>query len=179
MNSFEDVDLCLTARALGKKVWFEAGAILFHDESVTRAVLPDGASRDFVNHLRFNEAWLGSQLVSLPWEPKGLSLGPRSLKGREFPRMWVVHSPNDLVLARSVISSLASNSDHEDTVVVFVDNATASVADYAENIQRSTKEGRFLGYSAEQTSWDNLLLVISRQQRGRDALVVNPGLDSA
>ena len=40
MNSFEDVDLCLKARAIGKKVWFEASAVLFHDESVTRAVLP-------------------------------------------------------------------------------------------------------------------------------------------
>ncbi len=66
MNSFEDVDLCLKARAIGKKVWFEASAVLFHDESITRAVLPGRASRDFANHLRFNEVWIGSQLVSLP-----------------------------------------------------------------------------------------------------------------
>ncbi|NNN20170.1 MAG: glycosyltransferase family 2 protein [Acidimicrobiaceae bacterium] len=178
INSFEDVDLCLKARALGKRVWFEASAILFHDESVTRAVLPDRASRDFANHLRFNEAWLGSQLISLPWEPKGNGLRPRSLQGRELPRMWVVHLPNDLLLATSMISSLASSSDHEDNVVVFVDDVTTSVADYAENIQRSTKEGRFLVYTSEQISWDNLLLGISRQQRDRDVLVVNPSPDS-
>ena len=178
VNSFEDVDLCLKARAIGKKVWFEASAVLFHDESVTRAVFPDRASRDFANHLRFNEVWLGSQLVSLPWEPKGNGLRPRSLKGRGLPRMWVVQLPNDLLLAAFMISNLASNSDLEDTVVAFVDDVTTSVTDYAENIQRSTKDERFLVYKAEQISWDDLLLEMDRQQRERDVLVVNPGLDS-
>ena len=179
MNSFEDVDLCLKARSIGKKVWFEASAVLFHDESVTRAVFPDRALRDFANYLRFNEVWIGSHLVSVPWEPMRNGLRPRSLKGRGLPRMWVVRLPNDLLLATSMISNLASNSDLEDTVVAFVEDVTASVADYAENIQRSTKEARFLVYKAEQISWDDLLLEMDQQQRDHDVLVVNSSLDSA
>ena len=158
MNSFEDVDLCLKARAIGKKVWFEASAVLFHDEAVTCAVLPDMVSRDYLNQLRINEVWIGSYLGSLPWEPKSNGLRPRSHKGRGLPRMWVVCLPNDLLLASSMISNLESNSDLEDTAVSFVVEVAASVADYAENIQRSTKDERFLVYKAEQISWDDLLL---------------------
>ncbi len=175
MNSYEDVDLCLKIRTAGKRVWFEASAILFHDESVTRAVLPDRASKDFANGLKFNETWLGSPLVSFPWEPKGDGLRPRSLRGREFPRMWVVYLPGDLVLATSMISSLASNSDSDDIVVAFVDSVTTAVADYAENIQRSTNEGRFRVYRSDESSWDDLLLKVEQGQRDRDVLVVNPG----
>ena len=87
--------------------------------------------------------------------------------------------PNDLLLASSMISNLASNSDLEDTVVAFVEDVTASVADYAENIQRSTKDERFLVYKVEQISWDDLLLEMDRQQQEHDVLVVNSGLDSA
>lgn len=173
MNSFEDVDLCLKTRTLGKRVWFEASAILFHDESLTRAVLPDRASRDFANHLRFNEVWLGSHLISLPWTPRGRGFGPRSLQGRGFHRIWVVRLPSDLVLATSIISNLASYSDQEDVVVAFFDETAPSVADYAKNIERSTEEGRFLVYSAQQISWSNLLLETGRKHRDRDILVVD------
>ena len=92
--------------------------------------------------------------------------------------MWVVQLPNDLLLAAFMISNLASNSDLDDTVVAFVDDVTTSVTDYAENIQRSTKDERFLVYKAEQISWDDLLLEMDRQQRERDVLVVSPDLDS-
>ncbi len=54
--------------------------------------------------------------------------------------MWVVRLPDDLLPVTSLISNLAINSDLEDTVVAFVDDVTASVADYAKNIQRSTKD---------------------------------------
>ena len=178
MNSFEDVDLCLKAKAVGKKVWYEASAVLFDDESITRAVLPDMASQEFANQLRF-KVWIGSHFVSLPWEPKGNGLRPRSLKGRGLPRMWVVRLPSDLLLATSMNSNLASNSDLEDTVVAFVEDVTASVADYVENIQRSTKDERFLVYKTEQISWGDLLLEMDQQQREYDVLVVNSGLGSA
>ncbi len=87
--------------------------------------------------------------------------------------------PDDLLLAASRISNLASNSDIEDTLVAFEDDVTASGADYAENVQRSTKDGRFLVYKVEQISWDVLLWEMDQQQLELDVLVVNSGLDSA
>ena len=65
MGYYEDVDLCLTLRAMGYKVWVEAGAVATHGVSQTFANAPADAPKPTVqqNQIIFKSRWL----QGLPW----------------------------------------------------------------------------------------------------------------
>jgi GT2 family glycosyltransferase len=57
LNGYEDVDLCLRARAAGHAVRYCPAAVVVHLESATRGASPDRAERDRANWKRFRDRW--------------------------------------------------------------------------------------------------------------------------
>ena len=77
--AFNDVDLCLKLRALGRRIVWTPHARLHHRESATRKALvtPDAAARELREVEWLRAAW-GMDRFADPFHSPNLSLGPLS-----------------------------------------------------------------------------------------------------
>ncbi len=105
-NGYEDVDLCLRLRHLGREVWYCHNSVVYHLESVTR--WPTGRAQDLESNERlYEERWRGkiSPDDSVQQLPRGAGRLLELEYGSTYPLTFAI-APN-LGVVRSDTEELA------------------------------------------------------------------------
>lgn len=102
-NSFEDIDLCLRARAAGLRVVYAPGSVAYHFESVSAGRV---GPTDMVNYDLFRERWAGSwtdDLEGMRDEARALGTDPEDRRPSRREMLDLVENRRELFAARSQV----------------------------------------------------------------------------